>query len=75
MKKTTVTLTFILAFLFSAVSGICLIKEGRANPFPMTGIEITLKNPQNITYNDNTIPVFLGQHKYIYVLEQASLIV
>jgi hypothetical protein len=47
-----------LALLFSAVSGTFLIKEGRANPFPMAEIEITLKNPLNITYNDNTIPVF-----------------
>lgn len=34
-----------------------IINEGKANAYPMPGIDITISSPQNITYNDNTVPV------------------
>ena len=59
MKKTVITITLILIIL-STVAGTFFVKEGKANPWPMPGIGITLDNPQNITYNNNTITVVFG---------------
>lgn len=34
-----------------------IVKEVKANPMPSPGVDITLRNPQNRTYNNNTVPV------------------
>ena len=57
MKRKTWAVTFILALLFSLASATQLAKEAKANPYPTRGVDITLHNPQNRTYNNNTIPV------------------
>ena len=57
MKRKTPALTLIMALLFSAVTGAFLVRLGKANPYPEAGISIKLENPQNMTYNVNTILV------------------
>jgi hypothetical protein len=55
MKKTAIALSLVITLLCSMLVMTLFVNFGKANPFPMAGIEIALKNPQNITYNDNTI--------------------
>lgn len=55
MKRKTLALTVILAFLVSAVAGTQFVKLGKADPIPALYTELTIENPQNTTYNVNTI--------------------
>ncbi len=50
------TIIALIALLFSA-TGTFLIREGKADPYPMPGVMIRLENLQNVTYNDNTVLV------------------
>lgn len=46
--------------LITGVAGVSSIKLVEANPFPPPITEITIENPQNTTYNVNTIVLFFS---------------
>jgi hypothetical protein len=54
MKRTVFALILILTFLFSAAEALC-VNLVRANPLPDLDPKISIENPQNTTYNANTI--------------------
>jgi hypothetical protein len=54
-KRKALALILILAFLVSAVAGTQFVKRGKADPIPALYTELTIENPQNTTYNVNTI--------------------
>ena len=58
-KGKALALTVILALSFLIIIGTQLVEEGKANPYPMPGVKITLRNPQNMTYDNSTVPVFV----------------
>lgn len=47
----------VLALLLSAVAGGQFLRLGKANPLPDIDPRITIENPQNVTYNVNTITI------------------
>jgi hypothetical protein len=59
-KKTLITAIIISALLFSAVAGTNFVKEGNSNPIPYPKVEITIENPQSITYNVSTFPLIFS---------------
>jgi hypothetical protein len=59
-KKTFQTVVFILALLFLTVAGAHFVNEGNSNPLPYPTVEITIENPQNITYNVRTFSLFFS---------------
>jgi hypothetical protein len=55
MKRKALALTLIMALLFSAVAGSQLVNLGQANPIPELYTKLNIENPQNTTYNVNTL--------------------
>lgn len=54
MKKTALTLTLMLALLFSALAGTHFVNSGKSNPFP-TYPDISIESPANKTYTSNSL--------------------
>jgi hypothetical protein len=60
MKRKALALVLILT-LFSSTATIALLaNEGEADPFPPPTTEITIENPQNRSYNVNTIALIFS---------------
>jgi hypothetical protein len=55
MKRKALLLVLILTLFSSTVAIALLTKEGEADPFPPPTTEITIENPQNRSYDGNTI--------------------
>lgn len=55
MKKPTLTLILVVTLLFSTEAVTLFVNRAEADPFPPPKTEITIKNPQNISYSVNTI--------------------
>jgi hypothetical protein len=67
VRKTTLTLTIILALLLSAVVGALFVNLGKANPVSpdYDPINITLKFPFNTTYTTNSLNLtFIVDHRF-----------
>jgi hypothetical protein len=77
MKRTALALMLILPLSLSAVAGTQFVKFARADPIPSLYSIITIENPQNTTYNRNTITInfsvdfleFLNNFDYSYSLD------
>jgi hypothetical protein len=54
-KKTLLTIAFISVLLVAAVAETQFVYLGKTNPLPDIDPIITIENPQNTTYNVNTI--------------------
>jgi len=69
MKKTALTLTFILTLLVSTLAGAKLVDWAIANPFPYTHcdssfVTVSLLSPENKTYDTNRILVTIFAGAY-----------
>ncbi|MEJ2363953.1 MAG: hypothetical protein P8017_04600 [Deltaproteobacteria bacterium] len=56
-KKRLLTAAFSLVLLFSTVVGTQFVEVGIANPLPDINPLITIENPQNATYNVNSVTI------------------
>ncbi len=56
MRKTGIAI-LLVALLASTLTGLQFVSVAEANPYPSPGIDITLTEPRNVIYNDNTVEV------------------
>jgi hypothetical protein len=57
MKRIVLASPLILGLLFSVLVGTQFVGLGKANPLPNINPKITIENPQNATYNVNTVTI------------------